>query len=274
MSTANTTLPRISLEATTSYIYENTNSHGVTLVFTFTRTGDNYSPLYFSWALGGTAFPDIPPPFPNLLWDYQLYYRADGQEDVKIYLPEGFGPTRRLVFPPGRSRVSLVAVPARENRFEADETVEISLLPGNGYANEQIQTANGTIANDDTRFSLETGTSTASEADQSNLTFIFTREGPLHESINVYYQLGGSAILGTDYTIAGDSGTGSIGAYYVAMGYREVTFNTGEATTTISIIPVRDDLTEDGETVTANLVSGASSYPVVIYRDQCSWGHL
>ena len=81
------------------------------------------------------------------------------------------------------------------------------------------------------------------EDGSTNLVYTFTRTGDTSSALTVNYTVGGTATLGTDYTIFG------------ALD-RTATFAAGSSTTTITIRPTRDSTVELNETIGLTLASG------------------
>ena len=96
------------------------------LSFTLTRTGSSAKSLTVLYSVGGTA---------SLLNDYS---------GIAIK-----GSTKSLTFAAGALKASLLVDPISDVSIEPNETVSLSLLPGDGYALAPARTATATLLNDD-----------------------------------------------------------------------------------------------------------------------------
>ncbi|MBG0744936.1 MAG: peptidase M23, partial [Cylindrospermopsis raciborskii KL1] len=94
---------------------------------------------------------------------------------------------------------------------------------------------------------LAVSSSTVTEDGSPNLVYTFTRTGVISNALTVNYTVGGTAIIGTDYT--GISTTGIT---------KTVAFAVGSSTVTVTVDPTTDTMAEPNETVSLALASGTS----------------
>ncbi|MFM8525425.1 MAG: choice-of-anchor U domain-containing protein, partial [Cyanobacteriota bacterium] len=86
------------------------------------------------------------------------------------------------------------------------------------------------------------------EDDAGFIVYTFSRTGPTTSALTVHYTLGGSAVLGSDYTIAGQTGNATS---------RSVTFAIGSSTASVNVDPNQDSVVEPNRTVTFSIASGS-----------------
>ncbi|MFZ0407444.1 MAG: Calx-beta domain-containing protein, partial [Cyanobium sp.] len=136
--------------------------------------------------------------------------------------------------------------PTADTAIEADETVALTLVAGAGYTIGTTAAVVGTIRNDDFPvITLAVAPVTVTEDGITNLIYTFTRTSPTAAALSVNYAVGGTAILGTDYTgIAATPAT------------KTVSFAAGSATATVTVDPTADTTIEADETVALTLVAG------------------
>jgi len=214
-------LPVVSLAVSPASLQENSTN---VLLFTFSRDGDTSNSLQIQYSVAGTATLGVD------------YTGVPATPEIRL-----------LTFAAGAASATVTVDPSSDPLFEQDETVVLSLVNGTGYLIGSSAVATGTILNDDLPvISLAIASESVLE-DQANLLFSFSRDGDTSNGLDVYYSLGGTATLGTDYTgIAATPTT------------KKVSFQPGSATATVTVEPVRDSLFEKDETVLLTLLADSS----------------
>ncbi|MFM7641346.1 MAG: hypothetical protein ACKO45_07325 [Cyanobium sp.] len=117
------------------------------LIYIFTRTGANTTPLTVNYTVGGTA---------TLGTDY-------------TGIPTG-GTIKTVTFAAGSSTATLIVDPIADATIEANETVALTLSNGTGYTIGTTSAVVGTITNDDSSLTLYNAAS-GRPSDQGWLTF-------------------------------------------------------------------------------------------------------
>ena len=146
----------------------------------------------------------------------------------------------------GQSSASITITPVDDVDSEGTETITLSLTEGAGYIIGSPRNATVTITDDDTTNDLVATVSatdaTATEASTTTgeYTVSLDATNSTGSAIVVNYTLGGSAILGLDYTDPGSS----------------VSIANGTSSNTVTITPIDDTDVEGSETVTMNLQNG------------------
>ncbi len=196
------------------------------LTYTFARTGPATNPLTVNFSANGTA---------DALTDFSV------------------GGADTVTFAAGSATAVVTVNPTADPLLELDETVQFTVLPGNGYQVGEPASAMGTIFNDDTEVSVAVVPSSLAEDSPGTLDFTFSRVGPLVAQLSVNFNVGGTAEIGTDYTQNGAT------TFSAANG--TVTFAVGSATAVVAVDPVADSAVELHETVSLT-VSPGSGYGV------------
>jgi hypothetical protein len=182
-------------------------------VFTVSRTGSAASALTVFYALGGAAINGV---------DYQS-------------LPGS------VTIPAGQSSTTITVIPIDDNLVEGNEAVAIQLQANGAYTLGTPSGATVIIADNDTpplpTVTVTAATPNASEAGPTSGVFTVSRTGSTASALTVFYALGGAAINGVDY----QSLPGS------------VTIPAGQSSTTITVIPIDDNLVEGNEAVVVQL---------------------
>jgi alpha-tubulin suppressor-like RCC1 family protein len=210
----------ITLAVSPASVTEDSTSN---LVYTFSRTGATTSALTVNYTIAGTA---------TLGTDY-----------TGIAVTSA---TKSITFATGSATATLTVDPTADTTIEPNETVEVTLATGTGYAIGTTGSVVGTISNDDfPSITLAVSPSSVTEDGAANLIYIFSRSGDTSAALTVNYTVAGSAILGSDYT--GVATTPSI---------RFITFTAGLATATLTIDPSADTTIEPNETVEFTLATG------------------
>ena len=102
---------------------------GQGLVYTFSRTGATTAPLRVNTLVGGTATP----------WSDYTGLTATGLS---------------VTFAAGSATATLTLTPVADTRIETNETITLSLVPGDGYVVGTPTAIRGTLLNDDSRLNL------------------------------------------------------------------------------------------------------------------------
>ncbi len=146
----------------------------------------------------------------------------------------------------GESSVSIPVVVIDDSVGEYDETVVLTLTSGTGYTVGSAKVYTLTIENDDgtpiilPSFTFASVSGSAGEGDGTHNVSVNVSPAPA-TNLTLNYNLGGSAIENTDYSITG-SGTVSVTA--------------GLTSVNIPIVILNDTVEETDENVTLTLVSG------------------
>jgi Ca2+-binding RTX toxin-like protein len=219
----------ITLEASTAFVLEDGVAN---LAYVFTRTGFIDSPLTVNYSVAGTA---------------RLVATSSDPVDYGFAGSSSTATNRSVTFAAGSSTATVIVDPRPDTRIEADETVALTLEAGMGYSIGTTEAVVGTIRNDDfPRVTLALTPASVTEDGASNLIYTFTRTGPTTQALSVNYVVGGSAILGDDYTGIATDGTA-----------KTIAFAEGSSTVTVTVDPTPDSMIEPNETVALTLASGA-----------------
>ena len=122
--------PKITLALTPNSVAEDGSNN---LIYTFTRDGDTTNSLIVNFNTSGNA----------------SYYT-----DYTIVGTNTFGFNGTVVFKAGDTTATVTINPTADTRFEADETVSLTLASGTGYTIATSEPVTGKITNDDTLVSL------------------------------------------------------------------------------------------------------------------------
>jgi hypothetical protein len=137
--------------------------------------------------------------------------------------------------------------PTADTEIEGDETVELTLASASGYTIGTTTAVVGTISNDDFPvITLDLSSSVVTEDSATPLTFTFTRSGSTSSDLEVLYNVGGTATLGTDYT--------GIARKRVT---KSVSFAAGSSIATVTVEPTADVDIEAHESVELTLATSA-----------------
>ncbi len=146
----------------------------------------------------------------------------------------------------GESSISIPVVIIDDSVGEYDETVVLTLTGGTGYTVGSAKVHTLTIENDDgtpiilPSFTFASASGSAGEGDGTHNVSVNISPTPA-TNLTLNYNLGGSAVENTDYSITG-SGTVSVTA--------------GLTSVDIPIVIINDNVEETDEDVTLTLVSG------------------
>ncbi|MFM9087082.1 MAG: Calx-beta domain-containing protein [Cyanobium sp.] len=221
----NDDFPLITLAVAPASVDENS---ATAMVYTFTRSGPTTSALTVSYGVEGTATMGV---------DYSG-------------IPGSVTPNT-LTFASGASTATLAVTPIGDTTVEANETVALRLLSGNGYSVGTGSAVVATIRNDDLPgVTLAVSPAAVAEASPTNLVFTFTRSVSTADPLTVTYNVAGTASPGVDYT---GISTGS--------GSRTVTIAGGATSAQVIVDPSDDTTVESNETVVLTLATG-SGYTV------------
>ena len=200
-----------------------------TFAYTFSRTGGLNRPLSVQVGIGGTALAGF---------DYSQTGAAPFSASGGI-----------VTFASGASTATLRIDPIVDTGIEADETVEVTLLPGSGYTATGTAFYRGTITNDDQLVSLSSATASVTEDGAENLVVIFTRTGATAGALSIPMTLGGTATFNTDYVATGNA-TFSAGA-------SQLLFAAGVTTATLTFDPAIEAELESSEVLLLTLAKNA-----------------
>jgi hypothetical protein len=204
--------------------------------FTFSRTGSTELPLRVNYVLSGTATP-------GALADY-TFSGANTFVDI----------------PAGQASVDAAVVPNVDMLLEGDETVIVTLTPGQ-YALGISSAATITIA--DESATIEAADANAAESGADTATFVIARYGPTTLDRMVEVVFTGSAAIGADYTVVSSDIIGAAG------NVRTVRIPAGETTATLTIAPIDDGEVEEAEWVIAT-VEGTTTDALIAANDSTS----
>ncbi len=198
-----------------------TEDGNANLVYTFTRTGLLTNALAVNYTIAGGA-------------------------DAADYAAPA-----TVNFLAGAATATLTINPTTDLVVEGNETVAVTLATGTGYTVGTTTAVTGTIVNDDTLISLAVTPATVTEDGITNSVYTFTRTGVTTNALTVSYNVGGTAISGTDYVQSGAATfTGTAGT---------IIFGAGSTTATVTINPTLDIAFELDETVALTLTAPAGS---------------
>lgn len=148
-----------------------------------------------------------------------------------------------LTFAPGETFKTLSLPLIDDLLVESTETVQLTL---SNAANAALSTSNthtySIIDNDTPIVTLSATDPLANEAGDTG-TFTFSRSGGVDSSLTVNFTRSGTATSGSDYTAITTPGT--------------TTFDIGEASKTITVLPLQNTANEANETVILTLSSGS-----------------
>ncbi|WZI67215.1 MAG: SBBP repeat-containing protein [Gloeotrichia echinulata CP02] len=207
--------PQITLALAASNVAEDGTDN---LTYTFTRQGQTTNALTVNFNVAGTATVDT---------DYTQT-----------------GATNNTVtFAAGATTATVTIDPTADTTVESDETVELTLAAGTGYAIATSEAVTGNITNDDTQVTLALAANSVTEDGTDNLIYTFTRQGQTTNALTVNFNVGGTATVDNDYTQTGATNN-------------TVTFAAGATTATVTIDPTADTTVESDETVGLTLAAG------------------
>ncbi|QDU72836.1 Calx-beta domain-containing protein [Mucisphaera calidilacus] len=144
---------------------------------------------------------------------------------------------RTVTIPDGDATVTIDVDAINDSLVENDETVTVTLLRSNAYSLGDDTDATVTIADNEPVINIAANDNAAEEAGDAG-QFTVTRTGSTVADVEVLIRVTGTARNGTDYTAI----------------ERTVTILDGDATATIDVAPIQDDLVEGDETVTVTVL--------------------
>lgn len=216
------TTPTVTLSVTPANVAEDGPTN---LVYTFARSGTTTGNLAVNYSVSGSATSGVD-------------YTGVPSGNVKVF-----------TIPAGNSAASLVVDPTVDAVTEANETVILTLQPGNGYTRGTTVGVQGLITNDDLLaapvVSLSATPLAVTEDGIPNIVYTFLRAGSVANAITVGYTLSGTAVPNTDY------------AYSPYSINRTVIIPSGGTTANLTINPNADAGIESNETVVVTVAPGA-----------------
>ncbi|MFN9643998.1 MAG: ELWxxDGT repeat protein [Cyanobacteriota bacterium] len=219
---AESSAPVITLTLSSPSVTEDGSTN---LLYTFSRTGSNTSPLTVNYTVAGTA---------TLGTDYSGIAATPAVKTV--------------TFAANSSTATVSVDPTADTTIEANETVALTLATDTGYTIGTTAAVVGTILNDDLPLiTLAVAPTTGvSEDGTTNLVYTFSRTGATTTALTVNYTVSGTATPGTDYTGIARGGS-----------TKKVSFAAGSNTATVTVDPTADTTGESNETVALTLATGA-----------------
>jgi serralysin len=142
--------------------------------------------------------------------------------------------------------------PVRDNIIEGLENITFQLLPpqlaGHDYTIGSPLSGSATISDDVAEVILTEGETMAAEAGQVPADFTVSRnmQGNFNTTLRVYLEMGGTALINTDYAPTNLTAVGG-STYYV-------TIPTSMSSITVTLTPVRDNIIEGLENITFQLL--------------------
>jgi len=204
-----TSLPRVSISAP----FPDASESGTTAQLVVSRTGATTAALTVNYTVGGTAAAGV---------NYQTL-------------------SGTVVIPAGSATASIVVTPIHDNVATGNLTVTTTLASSANYIVDS--TANkGTVNIADIDIDVVTVAATdpnASVAGAATGTFTITRSGNSSKPLTVFYMMGGTALLGTDYVAPSGS----------------VNLAAGQTTATVTITPLDNGVGEVFKTAILQLRS-------------------
>jgi hypothetical protein len=185
----------------------------------------------------------------NLTWTGTATFGTDYTVSVSGGTLSANGLT--LTLASGSTGATLTVTPVNDTTVEATETVVLTLTSGTGYLVGTPSSATGSITDNDGTPSVSIAATDASGAEQGSdpIVFTVTRSGNAFTQIVVNLTWGGTATLGTDYTVTATGGTLSANSL-------QLTLAVGVTTATLTVTPVDDATVEPTETVIATVATG------------------
>ncbi|BFM40476.1 Calx-beta domain-containing protein [Synechocystis sp. LKSZ1] len=203
-------LPTITLAVSLSSVTEDGTGN---LTYTFTRSGDLTNSLTVNYTIGGTA--------------------TNGNDYANI--------GSSVTFISGSAAATVTIDPTPDSTIEPDETVTLTLAPGNGYSVGTSQAITSTIQNDDSPIiNVSISSNSVLEDKGISLFYTFTRTGSTTNPLTVTYTIAGTATNGLDYATLPGS----------------ITFAANTSITTLALAPIADSIIEPDETVSLTLATG------------------
>lgn len=169
-----------------------------------------------------------------------VFLAASGSAIATDYQPIGASVT----FQAGEAAVTLEIVPRADNLVEGLEDLTLTISPRLEYVVGTPAAATVTIADDPAVVTIVASDANAAEAGLDPGAFLLTRSGgQLASRLDVSVVIGGTATANRDYQVL--SGVAS--------------FPAGQATLTIPVVLLPDNVVEDAETVTMTIAPGTGT---------------
>jgi uncharacterized membrane protein YkoI len=196
------------------------------VVYTFTRAGATSGALTVAFGVGGTAA-------------FGTDYTESGAAS--------FGASSGTVtFAPGSATASVTIMPMVNNDVdESNQSVILTVAAGGAYGIGSPNSATTVIT--DVQVTVAVSPAAVAEDGAAGLVYTFTRTDSA-AALTVSFGVGGTAVLGTDFT---ESGAASFGA---SSG--TVTFAPGSTTTTVTLLPIADSQPDPNETAVLTVSDG------------------
>ncbi len=203
------------------------------LVYTFTRTGSLVGPLTVSFGVGGTAA-----------------FGSDYTQSGALTFGAKSG---TITIPAGSATATVTLNPIADTQPDPDETAILTVSYATGYDPVSPRAATGTFTDNHVFVEMACYPSWVAKDGPNQLVYTFNRAGSTAGPLTVAFTVGGTAVLGTDYT---ESGADTFGATSGT-----VTIPDGSASASVSLSPIADNPLEPNETAILT-VSGSSGYTV------------
>lgn len=148
------------------------------------------------------------------------------------------------IIPAGITSLTLTLTAVQDAAAEGNETAIITVAAGAGYAVGAPSSVTNFIADDDRNIVTVEATGATAIEGGTNGTFTVTRTGSTIAALTVNLTTTGTATSGSDFTTAPTPIT-------------TLVLGAGQASRTISVIPINDSLTEGDEAVLVQISSGS-----------------
>jgi hypothetical protein len=160
-----------------------------------------------------------------------------------------------VVIPPNETEALVTVKPLSDLLVEGVETVILTIQPNANYSIDPNSVVATNYIEDRTLpvISIVATDDDAREAGQDTGTFRIVRAGIITNDLTVYYRLGGTATLISDYSITGNP-TNSVNTLTALI-------PTGVNSVDVTVTPVNDGLREPTETVVAT-IAGSFEYRI------------
>jgi hypothetical protein len=156
-----------------------------------------------------------------------------------------------LTLPVGAASVDVVLHGLSDTETEGREKIDLDLANGPYVKDSQAQALIYIGDDDIARVGVATVDDLGAEGDANPAVFRVTRTGDLQDALGVEYNALGTALHGTDYAaLAG-----------------ELTLAPGQSYADLTITPLSDAISDDGDTVKIWLASSDTDYQLETYQD-------
>jgi hypothetical protein len=151
-----------------------------------------------------------------------------------------------VTIPANQASVTVTVTPLADNLVEGNETVVVTINASISYTIGSPDTATVTIADNPAVVTVTASDPNASEVGLDPGAFTFTRSGGnLSAALTVNFTRAGTALSGSDYTGVGTS----------------VNIPANQASATLTVTPLADNLVEGDETVVLTLAGSGTTPP-------------